>query len=594
MEMTDLPTKMSRRIELLLAFMIIGLSIIYQVHCAIHGFDLTDEGYLMSIYQWFGTDINFAKGAGGYPLTSYLGWLLNSWTPGILPMRLWGIGIVALTEIIVYLYLRRHFNPVFVLVGLLIQAVMVAGDPKPFGYNTLTAFTSIIALITILEGARRQWYSLLFIGGLFLGANVFVRIPNVLAILYIFIPYYYAIQESSWKTRKGTLQSLIILIGIAFSIVLIWCFFPDDIKIQVMELLCSITNQMEGSSTHSTSNMLISFLRNYGESILYTFLFITTILWSTWSLKFRSKVLRATAFITAFLFLFWILYLKSDILGHRMFALINGIAIAGSFYILLKNNNLYIRVISLAGLSLAFVSPLGSDRGFVTMWTGTYLALPIGLCGIQSQLTNLLQRLPHRYFSGTTRTHIIYAYSFSLLVLLAIVFTKVEFKAYYDPGFKVSKVSPILHSPLADGVKTDAKKSRIISEVVKAIQQHCPAGETILVYDSSPMLYYLTETRPFAGISWPCVFFGHRYIKEFKEAIAMTEKPPLVVLQHFNNSGVWSEVHHHLFDSSNNHESDLMKQCVSSYIESNGYRTIWANSYYSILKSDLQEVVTFN
>ena len=152
---------MKRFNEILLAIVVIGLSVAYQVHCAIHGFDLTDEGYLMSIYQWFCTDPEYAQGMGGYPLTCYLGSLLNGLTSGgILAMRLWGVAIVALTELLLYLYLRQHFSPLMVLAGLLIQTIFVAGDPKPFGYKTLTAFFGLLAFMALAEGASTGCCSL--------------------------------------------------------------------------------------------------------------------------------------------------------------------------------------------------------------------------------------------------------------------------------------------------------------------------------------------------------------------------------------------------------------------------------------------------
>lgn len=597
MKTTNLPTTISRRAELLLASLIIGLSVIYQVHCAIHGFDLTDEGYLMSIYQWFGTDINFAKGAGGYPLTSYFGWLLNSWTPGILPMRLWGILIVALTEVIVYLYLRRHFNPYFVLAGLFIQAVMVAGDPKPFGYNTLTAFVGILAIIAMLEGSFRNSYFLLFYGGFALAVNIFIRMPNVLGITYTILPAcYYAIKESSWQCGKGILQSLFALITMMVSTVLLWYLFPVGIKTQVTEFLTSITTQIDGSSSHSTSNMLLSIVKNYGESILYTMLFTIAILLTAWGLKSRNIGYRIIAFCIAFILLYWPIYLCSDILGHRIFAIVNGIAIAGCIGLLYLSQEPQTRTIALAALLLAIISPLGSDRGFVTMWTGPYLALPIGLCGLHLLLTHPFWQFQHKHFPRFSRQQLIFAYSFTCFTLFSIVISKVEFKAYYDPGFKFYKRHSVYDSPLASGVKTDANKADIISQVIKAIRQHSSAGETILVFDSSPLLYYLTETRPFAGISWPCVYFGHRYVHEFQSAVITAEKPPLVVLQYFNSSGAWSDIHSLPFVTlpNNNAESDIMKQCIKSFIQDNSYHEIWTNSYYSILKSDRQKVLTLN
>ena len=80
-----------------LPVIIIGLSVLYQCLCAIQGFDLTDEGHLMSAYQLFGSDPLAAKCGSGYPLTCYIGWLLNSIYPagGILMMRMWGIFMVS-------------------------------------------------------------------------------------------------------------------------------------------------------------------------------------------------------------------------------------------------------------------------------------------------------------------------------------------------------------------------------------------------------------------------------------------------------------------------------------------------------------------
>ena len=162
---TDSPTLRIRQSSWLWPVAVLLLSIVWQLHTVLHGLDLTDEGYLMSVYQWFGTDITAAKGAGGYPLTCWLGWFVAHYLPGngLLAMRLWGVALVTLTEVIAYLWLRRWFSSRLLLVGLFIQLVFVSGDPKPLGYNTLTGLFYLLALIATIEAKPllavvRQWH----------------------------------------------------------------------------------------------------------------------------------------------------------------------------------------------------------------------------------------------------------------------------------------------------------------------------------------------------------------------------------------------------------------------------------------------------
>lgn len=579
------------------AFVVIALSVVYQIHCAIHGLDLTDEGYLMSIYQWFGTDVDFAKGAGGYPLTCYLGGLLHSWTPGILPMRLWGIFVVTLTVILVYLYLKDIIPTRYILFGLLIQTIIVAGDPKPFGYNTLTAFVSVLAIVMILEGSFRKSYLLLSLGGFLLAVHVFIRIPNVIGVSYTFLPYCYcALKKSSWVTGRGFIQSSMVLFGMVASIVMLWFLFPLGIKAQLTEFLQSITSQLDGSSSHGTSNMLLSILKNYGECILYLFLFAVSVFLSAWAHKSRYIFFKVMVFGFSFMILYWPVYLRTDVLGHKMFALVNAIALAGSVFLLFFSKDARFRLIVLAGIMFALICPLGSDRGFVTMWTGTYLALPMGLFGLYSMLSQPFWQNNHRSIPAIPRQPLMIAYCFSMFTLLTIVACKVEMKAYYDPGFKCQKYSPIQHSSLANGIMTDTHKANVVSQVIQVIRQHSNKGDDILVYESSPLLYYLTETRPWAGISWPCVFLGKRYVTAFNAAVSAVQHPPLVVLQHFNSSGQWSDVTPDEFATldNNNPECNLMNQCVESFVKANGYHVIWTNGFYTVLKSDRNRLLVTN
>lgn len=581
--------------EFILAFIVIGLSVVYQIHCAIHGFDLTDEGYLMSLYQWFGRDINFAKGAGGYPLTCWFGSQLNALTPGILPMRLWGIGVVALTEIVVFLYLRRHFNSILVLTGLFIQAVMVAGDPKPFGYNTLTAFVSIMALISIMEGSKKQWYSLLFIGGVLLGVNVFIRIPNLTCWVFILCPflvYYTKRRQIPW--HQGIKQSACIFLGAITGTIITW-FWMRHVGADgmIVELFSSMTGTLQGKSTHSLGSLLSTYVGNLVLSIIIFIVFSACIIVSSFASSSIRVIWKLCLLAISFLSLYQITYIQSNLLGRNIFAILNGIALFGTFPFLLSNTHQ--RNTAVTAFMFSLLIPLGSDGGYQTMWVGTWLALPVGLCGIYKFIQFISQTWTHvsvtlhsSNVSGNTRRlripKLSYGYLFCIFTLVIVVLIKIEHKPYYAPGNRSSK-NVAIASSLADGIYASGQRAKIINPLLIALQEYIQPGDTMLVYDSSPLLYYLTETKPFAGISWPCVYYGQAYVDEFVRAEQATTNMPVLILQHFYTSNYWSKISPLYLnpEEDNNFSSTEMTQIIIKFIKHHNYQTKWSNGYYDIM-----------
>jgi hypothetical protein len=116
-------------------------------------------------------------------------------------------------------------------------------------------------------------------------------------------------------------------------------------------------------------------------------------------------------------------------------------------------------------------------------------------------------------------------------------------------------------------------------------KRYVKAGDTLLVYDSSPLVYYLTDTRPFAGISWPCVFYGKQYVRKFMQAERETSTMPVLVMQYFYSSNNWSEIQddYYALDSRMAFSNLDMKQNILRFIGEHRYKTAWSNGYYKIM-----------
>lgn len=576
-----------------LPVLIIGLSVLYQCLCAIQGFDLTDEGHLMSAYQFFGSDPLAAKCGSGYPLTCYIGWMLNNIYPdgGVLMMRMWGILMVSLTEIISYKYLSRHFPAKVVLVGLLIQAVFLAGDPKPFGYNNMTIFFGVLSIICINEGVRNSKWGLIIIGGLLTGMNVFVRLPNIVFISFAIIPFLwnYGNVHAYWK--RSTAQATTILLAFFSGMGLVWMLMKNiGADILITEFVSSISNTLQGESTHSTDSLIVSYISNYWMCIVYIFIVIFGA--AIFCIAFNTKhiIWKGILFFIGFEILYRPIYMDSSILGDTIMATINGISIAGACYYITRDSER--RNIAATAVLLSLIGPLGSDGGFRTMWASTWLALPVGLSGMyelclllsgrQISIACRSENSQKEIFIPVNRLE--KSFWSCVIILLAIVVIKIDHKAYYDPGNRTEKVYPI-ENKLAKGIYTTEKKAQIINPLLKELDKYVKPGDTMLVYDFSPLIYYLTETKPFAGISWPCVFFGERYVKAFVQADKESAKRPIIVLQHFFSSNEWTTIQSNYYDESvdTNYISSAQTKTIKQFIKKYKYKRVWTNGYYEVL-----------
>lgn len=586
-----------------LAFITISISVLFQVHCAIHGFDLTDEGYLMSIYQWFGDNPYYAQGAGGYPLTGFLGWLIMSIYPqgGILGMRLCGILLVTISEILFYSYLKRYFNPKMILAGLLIQSIFVAQDPKPFGYNTLTVLFAGLSLICLLEGCIRNKRLLLFIGGTLLGLNVFIRIPNLSCLSFLIIPFVYNVKSiKDIQFKISFTEIIIILIGFVISSASTWIFLVNiGADSLVVDLLSSMGDTLGGKSTHGSSSLIAKYAENIILSIKYFFVFVIAVLIAAVNNRLKNKIVRLVVWFIVFQIIYRLTYMHTNVLGDTLLGMMNGLGIfGGCFYIFQSKEK---RIIALSAILFSLVIPLGSDGGYQTMWVGTWFSLPIGLSGLYSlaEIAKTKQiHLNMGSFSigsihGEMKEHNLHistpkflhtAFYFCLITLLVAAIAKVENRAYYDPGHKSHKIFA-LKSSLAKGIYTSQERADIMNPLLENIGNYVKPGDTMLVYDSSPLIYYLTQTKPFAGISWPCVFYGEQYIHKFNAAEKIMEKLPVIVMQNFWSSNTWGKYERKYYDSSIDalFSTKEMIRNMMIFIRKYHYEIAWSNRYYHIL-----------
>jgi hypothetical protein len=110
-------------------------------------------------------------------------------------------------------------------------------------------------------------------------------------------------------------------------------------------------------------------------------------------------------------------------------------------------------------------------------------------------------------------------------------------------------------------------------------------GDELLVYDSSPLICYLMQAKPFGGISWPCLFYGQQYVKKLRQAEQKAATLPVVVMQFFWSSNKWSESNPLFYEQVKDSpfSTTEMTEEMMRFLKAHHYRTVWTNGYYKIL-----------
>lgn len=565
----------------------------FQILCAIYGFDLSDEGFVMTLYRDFLENTDAAKTGSGYPVSGIIGWGFSQIIPGnLLAMRMWGILLVSIHTIIIYFFLKDKFDRKLLSLGLFVMMLVMGNDPKPLGYNNITGLIATISIISIFEGTIRRKLFLLFFGGALIGLNTFVRLPNILGISFVAIPV--ITNCNTWRhpfTKIGFLHAICIFTGVIIGGAITWEVLTyTGVDRNVITFIQGITAQLNGDSSHSSSSMIERYLNNYSLAFYYTIIYVLTLFTISYLCNHNKVSYKFISVLIAFLF-YRSIYFKCDVLGNQIFATLNGIGLFGA-YILGRWGNRTERAIGLTAALMSIVLPAGSDQGFITMWNGTWLSFPIGLASTPIFLKKMKDTIDIKFsfkdkVGNLTKSYDIisdYNKTSIYITILAIVCAtgyKVYHKCYYDPGDRFSKIVAI-DSRYAKGIYTAKDKAERFNPLLAELRNYVSAGDTILEYDWSPMLFYLTNTKPYANISWPCLYYGKQYTIEIAKAEGNGEPLPVVVLQHYSSITEYQKEYLNP-EYANDDSQKIMIECINNFVRRHKYKKVWSNKWFDIL-----------
>jgi hypothetical protein len=555
------------------AFVWTGIVLLAVSH-VLRGLDVTDTGFLVtnqrlifsapqSVSYWF-----------HLWLTNIIGGIVDLLFGryGILPHKI-AAALIILASLFAAtrLLYRGRVGGTLLLLGIGAGAgFQMASKIFTVHYNNLSALFFVLAAGFLANGVLDGKRMPFFFSGLILGFNCFVRLPNLVGLALILIPFLVPLflPKRGELSGVGIAQILLYFSGAACATA---CALGGMAVLRHFPLyLESLRALFSSTAIEAGSYSLSKVIMRVPKTIAYCFLLGTVAISAFLSLfKRRSVQLALTGLglvlsIAVFVGpLLTALRYKSAL--YAIVGLCFWLILVGLFD---KQSDRDIRLTGAlsAGIALALIG--GSDQGIHVASFAIPFMLPAALDAasrfsrlIQFTTVSSLQRLAQRIESILPIVIAAVLAAFSLYGSIWMV--------YRDTPFPTEMVD---HRELR-GVYTSDTRATALTEGLAEINTLVPEGGTLLAFDSLPLIHFATRTLPYLSNSWPALY-GEDYLDKLLRQREREGTLPAVVLAHSNpRSSAWPS----------NTSAPVHLKPVESFLARNRYREHWSNAAFTIL-----------
>ena len=547
---------------------VLALLILYQMLGVFFGMDVADAGFYLTFYDNIFTHPESVQYNFMYYLSGVIGGTFQSLFPsmGMCGMRLLGLAFNTLCAVILYFALRRHVDERALTLGCALVVTSFIAPPYTFCYDLCTIVFYVLAITLLWHGMKRNRNWLVALAGVAAGLNILVRIPNVLGLSMALLPFirYFAERRClniSWKTALS--QTAMFLIGAILSVAIVLALLPElhyTCFLNVLRDLRDIASDSSGTASHTTGQMIMTQLKFYGTELLVAAkLAVPVIVYWSAHTRLSNKWLSWAIKLAALGIFIWFIYRMHPLQPLWVMCL------AGGIMVMIKHwhSHTGLAWMALLGIGMMLVMPLGSDGAYNN---GTIIAWALA---------------PVAALWWLHRSRV--AFPLALIAVCAV--RMVTGGAYFDGGPLWHKTYTIDNDRAAH-IYTTKERAEVLNTMLHGIAPHVKEGSTLMAYGSTPLVNYLTHTRPYIGCSW--VEQLSAPMLEKKLAQAPKAGFPLVLQQKFNTLGMyWSEPNDRFktdYVYQDTYRDNRKLEVLNKFLEYGKYQVIYEDSHFILYK----------
>lgn len=594
------------------------------------GIDVADSTYSLGNFAYFTS----AKGTWQTAtyLSNVLGHLLMKLPQGntMAGMNLYTGLIVSVTAVCCYLALRRKMSAATAFAGEML-AVSLCWCPTVILYHYLTYCLMLLGMWLLYCGCFREVRDrkrgrYLLAAGICLGANIAVRMPNVVQAAFILVLWYSAFlrKETLWDTVRDTLRCLAgYAAGFAVPFVMICVQYGIGAYPAMVDTMFAMTDQ---ATDYKPASMVTGMLGDYGRG-LYWLVFAAVCMAGSYAVCGLCHVLAARrrqgrepqkdggkCYVGAaalvclcawavlirfywgrgmFHFRYWHHDYRS-IYWWAVFFLLAGIA--GALWLLAdRQSPAQDKTLALIVLLQIFLTPFGSNNRLMPIINNLFLAAPFTLwCG--QRLWRRAKEGPRGETAQTPgerigRRLLCLPWQTMLAVFgFMLCIQSVGFHCIFVFGDGVwgeKRDTAATEPEKVRGIYTSLENAACLEQLSLYIKEEGQAGRRAILYGEIPGISYLLDLPCAISTAWPDLdsYRTDTFRRELADAGArMDEERPVVIV----SSGVAAyydedaEAFARFDVDPAAYDADPKLQLLRQFLAKYGYEETFVNARYAV------------
>lgn len=598
------------------------------------GLEVSDSTYSLGNFQYFNSS-NGVWMVATY-LSNVLGHALMSLPNGntILGMRLYTGVIISLLAVFFYLTLRKSMPAVLVFAGEMI-ALSLCWCPTVSLYNYLTYFLMGIGIWFLYRGCLQAERSrlrkcYLMIAGICLGANVAVRMPNVVQSAFILVLWYSAfLQKKAWK--RVVYDTLYCMAGylVGFGIPFISICMRYGISAYPV-MVYNMFAMTEQAVDYKPASMVTGILHDYRQG-LYWFAFaavcmaVLYIAYGFCRIIFKSKRVEDIKMpeqaqkgiaerICAWMFRLLCIAVWCVLIrfywGRGMFdfkyynylsvywwaVLFVLTGITGALWMIgSRHVSGEQKVLALLVLLQILLTPLGSNNWLYPIINNLFLAAPFTLwCGylfFQKTNAGLHNASDGKRHEKIQKSIVHFPWQSMLLIFgFVLCIQCVGFHrnfAFGDGVWGEKRDTLMTGIPKAEGIYTSRENAEYLSALAAFVRENGLTGKGVILYGEIPGLSYLLDMPTAISTAWPDL--DSNRLTQFEQDMEsveqrMDEERPVVIVA----SGIAAyysedaEAYAWFGVDPEKYGADKKMEILRQFLIDHGYEETFANMRYVV------------
>ena len=568
---------------------IFPILLIWQLLLTFQGLDLADTGFHLTAFRFIFDDPYSVQYSMMFWLSDVCGalWMKIFPAGGLYWFKIGWVVVVSSAFMIYFSLLKPLLGKQNALIGLAITLVFILqGGPECLNYDIFSCLGYAIGILSLYKGLKNNRLGLIILSGSLFGLSVFFKLSNITALaFFLLIPFSALLYRDSLCEflKKSFTWLLGFAGGMIFVLLLIRQLGQLDLFLNNLSVVSAMGNDIHAS--HGLKPMLLSYLSGYMNALVLLVIFML-IVWIYLKLSnkyqnlFTERNYRFILFMAGGMAVLLTILLKDVFWSKVRYLFIGLLIFQGLVLITDKKCRNEMRLLSLAGLILLLIAPLGSDSGLAKSTWGMWILGPMILAMPFTLKMENLFRLPISIHQARFLKR-----TLAVVILLTAMVCAWE-RTYFDVGSRISKIYPIEH-PRMKFIYTSSERARVVNELIRDGFPKMKDKEYLLSFIEIPMLNYLSDKRPFISTSWPKLYYNPDTFRlKLEEALQRRKTLPAIIRQKQNTV---------LNDWPASPEPDYLKykvglsdwpehgRILNEFIANNNYQVVWENEMFQLL-----------